>query len=521
MNAFNVIVLGVLLILSGMFSGLGLGLMSLDLVGLEIVVAAGEDEHATQKEQMNGKAARRIIPLRKKGYLLLTTLLLGNVAVNSMASILMADMTNGTLGFVLSTVLIVLFGEIIPQALCTRYAIEIGAKAVPFVRLLIALFYVIAKPISIVLDKSLGTDLGTIFTKSQLREVIGIHETQNMIDREEGGILRGAMSYRTKTAVSVMTPIGQVFMLSATTLLNQKMIQTILESGYSRIPVFESDPNNIVSVLHVKDLVFLDPKEEVMLSSFIHIFGHNVHRVDPDTNLDSLLQMFKTEGEHLAIVNRITVREESGESFFQLEGIITLEDVLEEILQDDILDENDLNPQHEMSEKKRRWSFVKATAARVTLAELARKGDRSIDTLELAEHLISTSPVFQSKKTSGEAISAEELARFFSFLPLAEFGGENTGREPIFNRDTEARHCLIILQGSLILEDVGGESREVGPWGTFCADSLIVQEGLYRSDVTVRPHPDKRCRCLLVNRSDFQQLLYPFQPRHSRASTEA
>lgn len=94
-HSLKVLAVVLLLGLSAMFSGLGLGLMSLDLIGLEIVVAAGEDEHASAEERRDSEAARRIIPLRKKGNLLLTTLLLGNVSVNSLTSILMADLTSG------------------------------------------------------------------------------------------------------------------------------------------------------------------------------------------------------------------------------------------------------------------------------------------------------------------------------------------------------------------------------------------------------------------------------------------
>lgn len=99
-HSLKVLAVVLLLGLSAMFSGLGLGLMSLDLIGLEIVVAAGEDEHASAEERRNSEAARRIIPIRKKGNLLLTTLLLGNVSVNSLTSILMADLTSGSVMFI-------------------------------------------------------------------------------------------------------------------------------------------------------------------------------------------------------------------------------------------------------------------------------------------------------------------------------------------------------------------------------------------------------------------------------------
>jgi Cyclin M transmembrane N-terminal domain len=107
--AIQIIMTIVLLSLSAIFSGLTLGLMSLDITGLEIVMAGDDPEQA--------RYAERIFPVRKQGNLLLCTLLLGNVAVNSLLSIIMAAFSGGTVGFVTSTVLIVIFGEILPQAL--------------------------------------------------------------------------------------------------------------------------------------------------------------------------------------------------------------------------------------------------------------------------------------------------------------------------------------------------------------------------------------------------------------------
>jgi hypothetical protein len=105
----QIIFIIILLSLSAIFSGLTLGLMSLDLTGLEIVMA-GDDPKLAQ-------CAKDIYPIRKRGNLLLCTLLLGNVSVNSLLSIFMANFTNGIIGFLTSTVLIVIFGEILPQAL--------------------------------------------------------------------------------------------------------------------------------------------------------------------------------------------------------------------------------------------------------------------------------------------------------------------------------------------------------------------------------------------------------------------
>jgi hypothetical protein len=104
----------VLILLSALFSGLTLGLMSLDKTGLEIIMG-GDDPKAAEY-------ARIIYPVREDGNLLLCTLLLGNVMVNSLLSILLAEYTGGLVGLVSSTFLIVIFGEILPQAVVSSLA---------------------------------------------------------------------------------------------------------------------------------------------------------------------------------------------------------------------------------------------------------------------------------------------------------------------------------------------------------------------------------------------------------------
>ncbi|TMW60406.1 hypothetical protein Poli38472_000448 [Pythium oligandrum] len=462
--ALLICILVVLLSLSAVFAGLGLGLMSLDLIGLEIVVAAGEDKHATLKEKHQGDAARRIIPVRRNGNLLLTTLLMGNVAVTSLTSIIMADMTSGLTGFFVSTILIVVFGEIVPQAICTKHALEIGGRVIPFVKLLIAIFYIFAKPVSMVLDASLGEDIGTVFTKRELSEMIEIHEKQRMIDPEEGGILRGAMGYSSKTAESIMTPVNE---------------------------------------------------EQVQISSFIHVFGRNIHHVGPECSLDVLLQTFKQECTHLALVKSVE-SQKSAEPTERLEGIVTLEDVVEEILQTEILDEGDVTASNETTERKRRLSCLYGRAGRLRLADLT-KSEGTIEQVDsLAQHLQETNPIFRSKNARGVAINTLALAEFLSSCPILEFRGGATTPEELLTRNVVTSHCIVVLQGRLRVESAGGRV-ELGSWGMVAADSLVVQEGLFLSDVTVRTLPGVATKVLRIPRGAFQQLLHPL-PRRSSSS---
>lgn len=82
------------------------------------------------------------------------------MAVNALLAILMADMTSGVLGFLISTVVIVIFGEIIPQASCSRHALLIGFHTLYVTKLFIVLLYFAAYPLGALLDWALGADLG-------------------------------------------------------------------------------------------------------------------------------------------------------------------------------------------------------------------------------------------------------------------------------------------------------------------------------------------------------------------------
>ena len=200
---FSVPIIAVLVAFSGLFSGLTLGLMGLDLLGLQIVQRGSNAELA--------EYAAKIAPLRDNGNMLLCTLLLGNVAVNSAISILTAEIASGTVGFIVSTGIILIFGEILPQAACARYALYVGARAVPIVKFLMCAFYVIAKPLSLILDCLLGREIGTVHSKEELLEMLKLQIELGAMDRSEGEIAtqvaEGALSFRDKRAVDIMTPL--------------------------------------------------------------------------------------------------------------------------------------------------------------------------------------------------------------------------------------------------------------------------------------------------------------------------
>lgn len=227
----QIVMIILLISFSALFSGLTLGLMSLDKTGLEIVIG-GDDEKYREM-------AKKIQPLRENGNLLLCTLLLGNVAVNALLSILLADKAGGIVGFLASTFLIVIFGEIIPQASCSRYALEIGSKTVPLVRMIILLFYPVAFPIAWCLDRALGQELATTYSNAEMLKLLQIHVQEEMLDKDTANAMTGALKYRDMAVQDVMTPLANAFMLSVEEKLNFETIAAIFKTGYSRIPVYE------------------------------------------------------------------------------------------------------------------------------------------------------------------------------------------------------------------------------------------------------------------------------------------
>lgn len=101
---------------------------------------------------------------------MLTTLVIGNVMVNAAFSILTSDVLSGFWAFLLSSILITIFGEIIPQALCSRFGLAIGAYTVWIVYILMAVLFIVAYPISFILDRILGAEIGTIYNKNEVCE---------------------------------------------------------------------------------------------------------------------------------------------------------------------------------------------------------------------------------------------------------------------------------------------------------------------------------------------------------------
>ncbi|XP_040530035.1 metal transporter CNNM2 isoform X4 [Gallus gallus] len=339
----QVIFISLLLCLSGMFSGLNLGLMALDPMELRIVQNCGTDKEKNY--------AKRIEPVRRQGNYLLCSLLLGNVLVNTTLTILLDDIAgSGLVAVVVSTIGIVIFGEIVPQAICSRHGLAVGANTIFLTKFFMMMTFPASYPVSKLLDCVLGQEIGTVYNREKLLEMLRVTDPYNDLVKEELNIIQGALELRTKTVEDVMTPLRDCFMIAAEAVLDFNTMSEIMESGYTRIPVFEGDRSNIVDLLFVKDLAFVDPDDCTLLKTITRFYNHPLHFVFNDTKLDAMLEEFKKGKSHLAIVQRVN-NEGEGDPFYEVLGIVTLEDVIEEIIKSEILDETDLYTDNKTKKK--------------------------------------------------------------------------------------------------------------------------------------------------------------------------
>ncbi|GJN14293.1 hypothetical protein PR202_gb01097 [Eleusine coracana subsp. coracana] len=325
-----------LVLFAGIMSGLTLGLMSLGLVELEILQRSGTD---AEKEQ-----AAAILPVVQKQHQLLVTLLLCNAAAMEALPIFLDRMFHPVVAVVLSVTFVLAFGEVIPQAICTRYGLAVGANLVWLVRILMVLCYPIAYPIGKILDCALGHNESALFRRAQLKALVSIHSKEagkgGELTHDETTIISGALDLTEKTAEEAMTPIESTFSLDVDSKLDWEAIGKILARGHSRVPVYSGNPRNIIGLLLVKSLLTVRAETETPVSA---VSIRRIPRVPSDMPLYDILNEFQKGSSHMAAVVNGNTTPKSSEDIDDGEviGIITLEDVFEELLQEEIVDETD------------------------------------------------------------------------------------------------------------------------------------------------------------------------------------
>ncbi|MCA9325542.1 DUF21 domain-containing protein [Candidatus Saccharibacteria bacterium] len=304
---------------SGLCSGLNVSLLALDLADLQ------------RKAKLGNKAAKRVLPLRRNSHLTLAAILLVNVGAVSATSLVLEHEFNGLIAGIITTLLIVVFGEIFPQALLSKRALFYMSLATPLLKVMIFITYPIAKPLQLLLDRLFGAEQHQLQSRRELGIMISEHlgHQESELDEDEVEIIKGALQLSEKRVRDIMMPISDVYWLTPETVLTEAKVDELKATGYSRIPIFNKKLTQCYGVMLVKELIDVDFDEEHVVVGDLALYPSQL--VGNMTALDTMFRKFIGAQTHL-----IPIEKEDS-----IVGIVTIEDLIEEILGHEIQDETD------------------------------------------------------------------------------------------------------------------------------------------------------------------------------------
>jgi len=281
---------------SAMFSGLNLAFFSFTRLRLEI-----------ESEGTNSEGAKKILRMRKDSNFLLTTILWGNVGINVLLTLLSDSVLFGLSSFLFSTVVITLFGEIVPQAYFSRHSLRMASLLAPILRFYQMLLYPVAKPSALLLDAWLGKESIEFLKEQNIKTFLQKHVegVGNEIDPIEG---IGAINFLSlddkfvyeegepihpKSIVSVQTKNGLPLFPKYTTVPEGEFINKINVSRKKWV-IFVDEEGQPISVLDADGFI----REVVLKDSLvdIHKYCHQPIIISDETEkLDSALKKLRSE----------------------------------------------------------------------------------------------------------------------------------------------------------------------------------------------------------------------------------
>ena len=325
--------LAVLIGLSGFFSG------------LEVALVGVRKSKVVQLFNEGVKGSKALYKLKTNPSWMMSSVNLGNNLVNVGASALATSLAirlfgNDGLGIAVGvmTFLILIFGEITPKTYCNANSTKIALRYAPVLLGFSYVLYPIVKFFEII-TKGVVKLTGSSYspppiTEEDIKGVIDQGLAEKAIEKEEMELVHGALKFDDTVIRSVMTPRTKMFTLNSKMLLFEALPQ-INQSGHSRIPIFGDTSDDIVGFIHARDVLRALEKDNKMVN--LEQIARKPVFASQEKMVSSLLKEMKGRKTHMAIV----VDEHGG-----VEGLVTLEDLLEEIV-GEIEDETDLIRQTE------------------------------------------------------------------------------------------------------------------------------------------------------------------------------
>ena len=320
--------LAILIGLSGFFSG------------LEVALVGIRKSKVVQLFNEGKKGSKALHKLKMNPSWMMSSVNLGNNLVNVGASALATTVAmrlfgNDGLGIAVGimTFLILVFGEITPKTYCNANSTKVALRCAPILLVFSYVFYPVVKFFETITNGVVritgSSQIPPPITEDEIRGVIDQGLEENALEKEEMELVHGALKFDDTVIRSVMTPRTKMFVLNSKMLLFEALPQ-INQRGHSRIPIFGDTSDDIVGFIHVSDVLKELEKDNKMVS--LEQIARKAVFVSQEKMVSSMLKEMKGRKTHMAIV----VDEHGG-----VEGLVTLEDLLEEIV-GEIEDETDV-----------------------------------------------------------------------------------------------------------------------------------------------------------------------------------
>ena len=389
-----------LIILSAFFSGSETSLTSASKPRMHNLARTGK------------KNAKIFEELFRNKEMLICTILFANNLVNILASAIatkiLIELTNneGILyATIIMTLMILIFGELIPKTLALSKADQFALKIAPFMKVLVYILY----PLTVTLN-FVATSILKIFgvnylnfkkeevsekREEELRGAIDLHGEDS--SKDEKNMLKSILDLDDITVGSIMIPRKDIFSLSSNIKYNE-LITKLNNSPHSRIPIWEKNPENIIGIFHIRKLIEIKVDEPKTFN--IKSLCQKPWFIPESTRLDNQLLEFKRRKEHFSIVV-----DEYGEFL----GIVTLEDIIEEIV-------GEIDDEHDVLKISKGSEDIKSISGKTYLV----KGNVTIR--ELNKELNINIPVSNASTVAGlvlyESRTIPKKGQIFSFFDL-------------------------------------------------------------------------------------------------------
>lgn len=324
----EILTLGILIGLSGFFSGLEVALVGVRKSKIEQLV----------RQKVRG--ANALQKLKSNPAKMMASVNLGNNLVNVASAALATNVAIGIFGDTglgiaigVMTFLILIFGEITPKTYCNANSVKIALRFSPILLAFSYAFYPVVRILEVITKGMIkitgSSEQPPGITEEEIRGIVDQGLADRAIEKDERELVHGALSFDDIVIRAVMTPRTKMFTLHSKMLLFEAL-PLINQSGHSRIPIYDKTKDDVVGIVHVRDILKELEKEHKVIP--LEKVAREPIFASQEKMVSSLLKEMKGRQTHMAIVL---------DEFGGVEGLVTLEDLIEEIV-GEIRDETDI-----------------------------------------------------------------------------------------------------------------------------------------------------------------------------------